>query len=99
MSTASAYAANAAANASTRSGSIVRPGGGSVAAEALEVLGASGQSGMEVERRPERPEPFQSRRPAPAISTTGRLYRSTSREATIPITPSCQSSPATTYPR
>ena len=33
---------------------------------------------------------------APAISTTGRLKRSTSREATIPITPSCQSSPQRT---
>ena len=32
----------------------------------------------------------------PAISTTGRLKRSTSREATIPITPSCQSSPPST---
>ena len=33
------------------------------------------------------------------MSTTGRLYRSTRREATIPITPSCQSAPATAYAR
>ena len=42
-----------------------------------------------------RPEP----RPAPsssAITTQGRRQRSTSREATIPTTPGCQSSPATT---
>ena len=41
------------------------------------------------------PEPFQ-RSPSPAIRTTGRPKRSTSREATIPITPSCQPSPQTT---
>ena len=41
----------------------------------------------------ERPEPFQSPSPVPAISTTGRLKRSTRRDATMPITPSCQSSP------
>ncbi len=37
-----------------------------------------------------------SSRPAPAISTTGRWKRSTSRDATIPITPSCQPSSAST---
>ena len=37
-----------------------------------------------------------SRRRVPAIRTTGRLKRSTSRDATIPITPSCQSSPQIT---
>ena len=47
------------------------------------------------ERATDRPEPFQPSR-EPAISTTGRWKRSTSREATIPITPSCQPSCAST---
>ena len=52
---------------------------------------------MEVERRrPQRPEPFHVTS-VPAIRTTGRPYRSTSRDATMPITPSCQPAPATTY--
>ena len=40
----------------------------------------------------DRPDPFHSS-PAPAIRTTGRWKRSTRREATIPITPSCQPRP------
>ena len=71
-------------------------GGGPVPAEALEVLGARAEAARAGRSEPtERPEPFQSPS-VPAISTTGRLYRSTRREATMPITPSCQSSPATT---
>ena len=41
----------------------------------------------------ERPEPTHVPPSVPAMSTTGRLNRSTSREATMPITPRCQSSP------
>ena len=43
----------------------------------------------------ERPEPVHSSSP-PAMSTIGRWKRSTSRDATIPITPRCHSSPAST---
>ena len=43
----------------------------------------------------ERPDPFHSS-PLPATITTGRWNRSTRRDATIPITPSCQSSPQST---
>ena len=35
--------------------------------------------------------------PSSAISTAGRWWRSAIREATIPITPGCQPSPASTY--
>ena len=35
--------------------------------------------------------------PSSATSTNGRWWRSARREATIPITPGCQSSPASTY--
>ena len=59
-----------------------------------EVRGARGERAVEVERRGSSGRSPSSRRSAvPAISTTGRLKRSTRRDATIPITPSCQSSP------
>ena len=44
----------------------------------------------------ERPEPVPSS-PSSAISTAGRWWRSAMRAATIPITPGCQSSAASTY--
>ena len=43
----------------------------------------------------ERPEPVPSS-PSSAISTHGRWWRSAIREATMPMTPGCQSSPAST---
>ena len=72
------------------------PGGRPMAAEALEMLCARRRApAWRSKRGIERPEPFQSPS-VPAISTTGRRKRSTRREATMPITPSCQSSPAST---
>ena len=44
----------------------------------------------------ERPEPVPSS-PSSAISTAGRWWRSAIREATMPITPGCQPSAASTY--
>ena len=43
-----------------------------------------------------RPEPRPPPSPSSAITTHGRRQRSTSRDATIPTTPGCQPSPATT---
>ncbi len=43
------------------------------------------------------PDP-RPRSPSSATSTNGRWWRSARREATIPITPGCHSSPASTYP-
>ena len=70
-----------------------------VAAEAAQVLGAGGQPGVQVVGRdaPARP-------PSGAVlerdrPRTGRCQRSTSRDATIPTTPGCQPSPATTIAR
>ena len=91
----SACAANASAKASTTLGADREARGRAVAAQALEVPGARGEAAVEVERRIDRPSPSRSRR-RPAISTTGRWKRSTSREATMPITPSCQASSAST---
>ena len=72
-------------------------GGGAVAAEALEMLGAGRERAVQVERAAGAARSLPVATGAePAISTTGRPKRSTSREATMPITPSCQSSPATT---
>ena len=45
-----------------------------------------------------RPLPLPPPSPSSETTTTGRWWRSTSREATIPITPGCQSSPARTSP-
>ena len=70
-------------------------GGRTMTAEAREHLRAGGQRVVEIESwdRASRTGPSSS---APAMSTTGRWKRSTSREATIPITPRCQSAPART---
>ena len=46
----------------------------------------------------DRPEPCASS-PSMAMSTAGRAKRSTSRDATIPITPPCQSGEASTIAR
>ena len=70
--------------------------GGAVAAEALRCADDAASAPWRSNEETERPEPFQSPSPLPAISTTGRLKRSTSREATMPITPSCQSSSQST---
>ena len=45
------------------------------------------------------PSPEPSPSPSSATRIAGRWWRSTIREATIPITPGCQSSPASTYAR
>ena len=45
-----------------------------------------------------RPDPRPPPSPSSEMTTTGRWWRSTSREATIPITPGCQPSPARTRP-
>ena len=45
-----------------------------------------------------RPLPRPPPSPSSETTTTGRWWRSTSREATIPTTPGCQSSPASTSP-
>ena len=66
-----------------------------VAPEAGQVSGAGAEPRVEVVRRDAPAGP----RPAPsssAITTHGRRQRSTSRDATIPTTPGCQPSPATT---
>ena len=78
----------------SRAGSRARPPrGGRRSARAL----GAGSERRRAGRTPAPSGPTPSRAPRrPAISTTGRLKRSTSREATIPITPSCQFSPATT---
>ena len=46
-----------------------------------------------------RPEPRPPPSPSSETTTTGRWWRSTSREATIPTTPGCQPSPARTSAR
>ena len=61
-------------------------------AEPLEMLAEHAASApWRSKREIERPEPFH---PScePAMRTTGRWNRSTRRDATMPITPSCQSS-------
>ena len=71
--------------------------GRAMAAVAQQVLRAGRQAGEQVERLDRcAPSPCPSS-PSSAISTTGRWWRSASREATIPITPGCQPSPASTY--
>ena len=72
-STASACAANASRERLDVLGPDREPGGGAVAAEALEVLGAGARAPpCRSNEPPARPEPFQSPPPPPAISTTGR---------------------------
>ena len=90
--------ANAARNASSEPRAIVHARRGAVPAVAQQVR---------ARRRParpagrsagiERPEPGAARRRRSAISTAGRWWRSAMREATMPMTPGCQSSPARTY--
>ena len=71
-------------------------GGGAVAAPARRGARRTRPARREG-RRPGSSARSRPTRPSPgAISTTGRRNRSTSRDATIPITPRCQSSPAST---
>ncbi len=73
----------------------LQAGGHPVAAEAGEALARRGEAREQVVRRdaPARSPPVPPSRP---ITTQGRRWRSTSREATMPTTPGCHPSPATT---
>ena len=87
---------NAARNASTSSRRDRAAGRGAVAAVAEQVArrrrrGPPSRSNAGIER----PEPVPSS-PSSAISTAGRWWRSAIRDATIPMTPGCQPSPAST---
>ena len=75
------------------------PGGGAVPAEARP--GARRRPRAPPSRSKPgmlRPDPRPPPSPSSEITTTGRWWRSTRREATIPTTPGCQPSPATTSP-
>ncbi len=67
-----------------------------VAAEATQVPSTGGETPEQVESVDAAPRALADIPGSSAISTTGRRWRSASREATIPITPACQSSPAST---
>ena len=98
MSEASACSANASANASMRSRSIDRPAAARCPPNRSRCCEQAASPPCRSKRPMERPEPFHPSCVS-AISTTGRLKRSTRRDATMPITPTCQSACARTYPR
>ena len=96
-STAAAWAANASRKASRFSARSASPAAARCPPKLTQVLGAGLQR-----RRAGRSRgccgPSRALRPRRRARSTiaGRWWRSTSREATIPITPGCQPSPATT---
>ncbi len=94
-SAASAWRPNASANASSCSSAIERPAAARWPPKRSRCSAQAARPLWRSKSEIERPDPFQPSA-APATSTTGRWNRSTSREATMPITPSCQPSSQST---
>ena len=91
----SACRSSAARSPSTRSGRDGQPGRGAVPAVALELVGGGGNDASR--SKPGSAAPIRSRPVrVQRDHDRGRWWRSTIRDATIPTTPGCQPSPATT---
>ena len=91
-STVAACSAKASAKAATFSGAIESPAAARWPPQRPSRREQAPSAPCRSKDDTERPEPTQSSPGSPpAISTTGRRKRSTSREATMPMTPRCQS--------
>ena len=97
VSAPAACSAKASAKASTFSGAIESPAAARCPPQRPSRCEQAPSAPWRSKAETERPEPTQSSPGSPpAMRTTGRWKRSTSRDATIPITPRCHSSPAMT---